>query len=142
MIERYRDGVVPEAEADAALIGGQDGFEGLVDGVRELLDRAELTQALAEIWARVRRLNRYVEEARPWDLAKDPTRAADLDRVLFGLADGLRVLALLLYPYMPATSDRVLDALGEESRELAELGSRGGGQRIERIAPLFPRVEA
>ena len=63
---------------------------------RELLDRAELTAALEAIWQRVRRLNRYVEEQAPWKLAKDEARAADLDRVLRSLAEGLRVVAVLL----------------------------------------------
>jgi methionyl-tRNA synthetase len=142
MIERYREGVVPQAEPDPALLEGDDGFDGLVPRVEELLDRAELTQALAEIWERVRRLNRYVEESRPWDLAKDDPRAADLDRVLYSLAEGVRVLALLLHPYMPSTSDRLLGALAEPSRELAVLGSRGGGQNVERIPPLFPKLES
>jgi methionyl-tRNA synthetase len=141
MIERYREGVVPQAEVDAALVGGEDGFEGLVERVKELLDRAELTQALAEIWERVRRLNRYVEEARPWDLAGDDSEAERLDEVLYGLAEGLRVVTLLLHSYMPAISDRLLEALAAPERRLAEFGSRGGGQRIERIAPLFPKVE-
>jgi methionyl-tRNA synthetase len=132
---------VPGAEPDPALFEGDDGFEGLVPRVEELLDRAELTQALSEIWERVRRLNRYVEESRPWDLAKEPELAADLDLVLYSLADGARVLALLLYPYMPATSSRLLDALGEHDRELAELGSAPGGRKVERIPPLFPKLE-
>jgi hypothetical protein len=43
---------------------------------------------------------------------------------------------------MPETTARLLDALGEPSRELAELGSRAGGRRLERIPPLFPKLEA
>jgi hypothetical protein len=43
---------------------------------------------------------------------------------------------------MPEVSDRLLDALGEGGRELAEFGSRGGGQRVEKLAPLFPKLEA
>ena len=132
---------MPEAEVDPVLVSGEDGFEGIVPRVEELLDRAELTQPLGEIWDRVRRLNRYVEESRPWDLAKDESSAADLDRVLYSLAEGVRVLALLLRPYMPATSDRLLDALGEPDRELAELGSAPGGRKVERIPPLFPKLE-
>ncbi len=141
MIERYRDGVVPEAELDVALREGDEGLDGLTGRVAELLDRAELTSALEEVWARVRRLNRYVEESRPWDLAKDPAHAADLDRVLYGLAEGLRVVGLLLYPYIPDSAGRLLDALGEEGRELAEPGSRGGGARVERIPALFPKLD-
>src|SRR6478752_705041 len=81
MIERYRDGVVPDAEPDPELTGGEGGLAGLEGRVAELLDRTELTQALEEIWVRVRRLNRYVEETRPWDLAKDVDQAARLDVV-------------------------------------------------------------
>ncbi len=143
MIERFRDGVVPEAEADPALEGGDGGLAGLAAEVSELLDGAELTQALEAIWTRVRRLNRYVEETKPWELAKDGDRAAaDLDRVLFSLAEGVRVVTLALHAYMPETTARLLDALGEPSRGLAEFGSGSGGAAIERIPPLFPKLDA
>jgi methionyl-tRNA synthetase len=132
---------VPEAEPDPELAGGEDGLAGLEHRVAELLDRAELTQALEEIWVRVRRLNRYVEETRPWDLAKDPEQADRLDEVLYGLAEGVRVVSLLLHAYMPETVDRLLAALGEDERALASFGSRGGGQAIGKLAPLFPKIE-
>jgi methionyl-tRNA synthetase len=90
----------------------------------------------------VRRLNQYVEESRPWDLAAEPDRSQRLDQVLYTLAEGLRVTTLLLFSYMPETAGRLLDALDEPRRELTELGSRGGGQQIERLPPLFPKVEA
>jgi methionyl-tRNA synthetase len=151
MIERYRDGVVPEASEDPALCEGDDALEGVDGVVRELLDRLELTQALEAIWSRVRRLNRYVEESKPWELAKDeaqgqgepgqPLAADRLDLVLYNLAEGIRVLALLLHPYMPESSGRLLDALAEGNRELDAFGARGGGARIERIAPLFPKLD-
>jgi methionyl-tRNA synthetase len=139
MTERYREGEVPAAELDPAIAAD---FKGAADRVRELLDRSELTQALEEIWKLVRRLNQYVEETRPWDLAKEDGERERLDQVLYNLAEGLRVTTLLLHPYMPETSGRLLDALGEPSRELAELGSREGGWRLERIPPLFPKLEA
>jgi methionyl-tRNA synthetase len=138
MTERYRDGSVPEADVDAAIAAD---FDGAPDRVRGLLDRAELSQALEEIWKLVRRLNQYVEETRPWDLSKDEGDDERLDQVLYTLAEGLRVTTLLLHPFMPETTGRLLDALGESSRELAELGSREGGRQIERIPPLFPKLE-
>ncbi len=137
MIDRYRDARVPEAAVDPALAVD---FEGLVDRVRALLDDAQVSQALDEIWKQVRRLNRYVEETRPWDLAKEAAGDERLDQVLYNLAEGVRVTTLLLAPYLPATAERLLDALGEENRALAELGSRGGGQSVERLPPLFPKV--
>ncbi|MGH2981308.1 MAG: class I tRNA ligase family protein, partial [Solirubrobacterales bacterium] len=139
MIDRYVEGLIPDAEPDPGLAPD---FEGAVERVRGLLDLAELTQALEEIWKRVRRLNQYVEESRPWDLAKDEAESERLDTVLYNLAEGLRVTSLLLVPYLPDSAGRLLDALGEGDRELADLGSRGGGQRIERLAPLFPKIDA
>jgi methionyl-tRNA synthetase len=141
MVARYRDGVVPDAEPDPELARGSDGLDGVETTVAELLDRAELTQALEEIWVRVRRLNRYVEETRPWDLAKEGGNPARLDQVLYSLCEGVRVLALLLAAYMPESSDRLLDALGEPERRLAAFGSRPGGQSAGKLAPLFPKVE-
>jgi methionyl-tRNA synthetase len=142
MVDRYRDGVVPDGALDAELLGGKDGLGDLVGEIRELLDRVELTQALDAIWRRVRRLNRYVEETKPWELAKDDGAGERLDQVLYSLVEGLRAVTLVLLPYIPETSETLLAALGEEGRELAEPGSRGGGTRVERIAPLFPKIDA
>jgi methionyl-tRNA synthetase len=138
MIDRYRGGTVPEAEPDPQLAAD---FEGAADRVRDLLDRAELTQALEAIWKLVRRLNQYVEESRPWDLAKDEAQEKRLDVVLYNLAEALRVTSLLLVPYLPDSAGRLLDGLEEQGRELAELGSRAGGQRVEKLPPLFPKIE-
>jgi methionyl-tRNA synthetase len=137
MIGRYRDGAVPEAEAEDALASE---FEGAPDRVKALLDDAQLTQALEEVWKLVRRLNQYVEETKPWELSKDDAAAGRLDSVLYGLAEGLRVTTLLLHAYMPETTDRLLDALAESGRELAQFGSRGGGQSLGDLAPLFPKL--
>jgi methionyl-tRNA synthetase len=136
MIDRYRDGVVPEGKPDPEL-----GLEGLDGVVRGLLDDAQLSRALEEIWTRVRRLNAYVEESKPWELAKDESEAERLDSVLYNLAEGIRFLALLLHPYMPESSGKLLDALAEGNRELDAFGARAGGQTIERIPPLFPKLD-
>jgi methionyl-tRNA synthetase len=138
MVDRYRDGVVPVAQVDATLA---EDFEGTAARFSDLLDRAELTQALDLVWALVRRLNRFVEETQPWVLAKDEADPERLDEVLYNLVEGLRVLTLLLIPYLPQTSETLLAALEEEGRTLAELGSREGGQKVERVPPLFPKID-
>ena len=89
----------------------------------------------------MRRLNQYVEQTKPWELAKDDSQAERLDQVLYGLAEGLRVTTLLLLPYMPETAEKLLDALSENDRVLAGFGSRGGGQKVEKVPPLFPKLE-
>jgi methionyl-tRNA synthetase len=137
MVVRYRDGAVAAGPPDPALAPDFDGLTARVEG---LIGKAELTLALEEIWERVRRLNRYVEEQAPWQLAKDESRARDLDRVLTTLAEGLRVVAVLLWPYLPASSQRLLDALGTGDLSLAGavLGA-GRIERVERIESLFPK---
>jgi methionyl-tRNA synthetase len=140
MIARYRDGVVPASEPSAELAGELDG---LADAVRKYFDRAELTAALEEIWARgVRRLNRYVEEQAPWALAKGD-ESERLDEVLYSLAEGLRLISVLLHPYMPETTTRLLDALGQADVSLdgAMFGARPGGATLGELPPLFPKVE-
>jgi methionyl-tRNA synthetase len=139
MVARYCDGTVPDVEPDGQLGGDLDG---LADRVSALLDQADLTGALEEIWQRVRRLNRYVEERAPWQLAKDEARAHELDVALRSLAEGLRVVAVLLHPYMPASSERLLAALGRPELELAgaRYGAAPGGQQVEAIEALFPKT--
>jgi methionyl-tRNA synthetase len=139
MLVRYRDGIVPDVAPDPALASD---FAGLADEVSGLLDRAEITHALDRIWQRVRRLNRYVEERAPWQLAKDPDRAEELDVALRSLAEGLRVVTVLLHPYLPASADRLLAALGDGKLALAgaEYGARPGGARVEQLPPLFPKT--
>jgi methionyl-tRNA synthetase len=139
MVVKYRDGVVPEAEPDAALSAD---FDSLPERVCALLDEAQIGQALEEIWVLVRRLNRYVEESQPWVLAKSPEDAARLDQVLYGLVEGLRVVTLLLHPYLPNSSATLLEALDHSALELDGFGTRPGGYTVERIPPLFPKLEA
>jgi methionyl-tRNA synthetase len=124
MVQRYRDGVVPAVSRDPALDAD---LEGLPEEVAALMDRAEPTQALDRIWQRVRRLNRYVEERAPWQLARDEAAADELDQTLASLIEGLRTVTVMLEPYMPATTEKLLSALG----------SPGGS--VGSLEPLFPK---
>jgi methionyl-tRNA synthetase len=137
MINRYRDGALADADPDPALVAE---FDGLAAQVSAHVDRAEITQALEAIWQRVRRLNRYVEEQAPWQLAKDEARAADLDRVLRGLAEGLRTVTVLLWPWLPESADKLLAALGAPDRSLAAAALDGGRvEHVSALEPLFPK---
>jgi methionyl-tRNA synthetase len=137
MVQRYRQGAVSPGELDPALASD---FDGMTATVCAFIDRAELTLALDEIWQRVRRLNRYVEECAPWVLAKDPARAAELDRVLRTLVEGLRAVTVMLWAFLPASAERLLDALGAPQRSLA--GAELGAGRVVAVRPiesLFPK---
>jgi methionyl-tRNA synthetase len=137
MVVRYRDGVVTAGAPDPALVPD---FDGLPARVQELIGKAELTLALEEIWQRVRRLNRYVEEQAPWQLAKHDSRAKELDRVLCTLVEGLRVVAVLLWPYLPASTEKLLAALGAPDLSLAGAALGAGRiQHVSTIESLFPK---
>jgi methionyl-tRNA synthetase len=135
MLRRYREGVVPEAPLDLS-----EEFAGLSEDVAARLSAADLTGALDAIWQLVRRLNRYVEEQAPWTLAKDEATAPDLDRVLRTLAEGVRTLAVLLWPWIPASSEKLLAALGrpDTSYAKAQFGADVPEAAAE-LEPLFPK---
>jgi methionyl-tRNA synthetase len=139
MLARYRDGAVPEAEAEPELA---QSFDGLTEAVCDRLEAVDLTGALDEIWRRVRRLNAYLQDEKPWQLAKDDAQAERLDRVLYGTAEGLRVVSVLLHAYLPAATARLLQALGREDTAIAAASfGAPGGARIGELGQLFPRVE-
>jgi methionyl-tRNA synthetase len=139
MIARYRDGALRKAPGAGAIDA-----DGLRTALVEHLDRFDITAALEEIWVAVRRLNQHVEATAPWTLAKDESKADELDSVLYDLADGLCAVAVAVSPYLPETAPRILEALGQPAdlslgrvRPLAAESAEG----IEPAPPLFPRVE-
>ena len=141
MINSFRDGVVPDAQPPAELAAE---FDGLLEAVNARIDDVELTAALDEIWRRIKRLNRYVQDEQPWKLAKDPAESERVDQVLYTAAEGLRVVAVLLHAFMPVKSEQLLAALGREDLDLegARLGAVPGGATVGELGQLFPRVEA
>jgi methionyl-tRNA synthetase len=137
MVHRYREGVVPRGALDPAL----DDDLAIAQPVADALDRVDLTGALDRIWHVVRRLNRYVEEQAPWQLARDEARSDDLDRTLRSLIEGLRVVTVLLHAYMPQATETVLSALGQPVTDYAHarFGAGEGGSGLGRLEPLFPK---
>jgi methionyl-tRNA synthetase len=143
MVDRYRGGEVPaDPGGDAALAAE---VASTVDAVTAHIDALDLTRALEEAWSLVRRLNQLVEERAPWTLAKDPDRAGELDQVLASLAEGLRAAAILVWPYIPGSAERILERLGQPADEVslarAAWGAGVPGARVSPGDPLFPRVE-
>ena len=140
MLKRYRNGAVPgrsdELAAEVSLA---------VNETVAHLKANELQAALVSIWAIVGRANQYVDQTKPFNLAKDAAQARRLDDVLYNLAETCRILAVLLWPFMPTSAEKMFAQLG-----LAELPNRwtlagwGGlvaGHAIGEPAPLFPRKD-
>jgi methionyl-tRNA synthetase len=143
MIARYRGGVLPAVPSDISPVKAV--LEPLGDDVARRLDAYDLTGALERIWEVVRALNKHVEASAPWLLAKDESRAAELDAVLYDLVDGLRVVATALASYLPETAPAILAALrqpADVSWDRVAYGLTSSLEGIEAAPPLFPRLEA
>jgi len=138
MIVRYRDGRVPE---------GRNALEPVHESVAARLDAVDLSGALEEIWTLVRSANRFVEEQQPWVLARseEPEQVRALDDALYTLADTVRALGVMLYPYIPTSAEKILAAFGDPGGiewERAALGTLAAGSEVHQPEPLFPRVES
>lgn len=113
MIEKYDNGVVPvahgedEIDKDLKAIALNAGHK-----VEKEMDKFAFNQALEEIWVVVRRANKYIDEKAPWVLAKDEAKKDELDTVMHNLAETIRIISVLIYPFMHTTSDAIRKQLG------------------------------
>ena len=91
----------------------------------------------------VNRANQYVDQTAPFKLAKDPARAARLDEVLYNLAEASRIIAVLLWPFLPGTAAKIYAQLGIQAEPnlmaMAAWGGLAEGHPIGEVAALFPR---
>jgi methionyl-tRNA synthetase len=140
MLRRYRGGVVPARSEDLA-----EEARRVTQQTRALLEQNQLQAALLAIWSLVTRANQFVDQTAPFKLAKDPAQAQRLDAVLYALAETCRVLAVLLWPFLPETAAKIYAQLA--LKELpnrftaAEWGGLPPGHRIGEPTPLFPRKD-
>ena len=143
MIARYRGGAIPGGPARGSELEAV--IADMHDNVPRDLDAFDITGAVDRIWLLVRDLNRHVTERAPWTLAKDEAKAAELDQVLYDLAEGLRVSAIALWAYLPETAPKILEALGQPAEfdwDLVEYGRLAPATTVEAAVPLFPRFDA
>jgi methionyl-tRNA synthetase len=140
MIKRYRQGIIPTRSDELA----PDAARALTSTVQHLREY-QLQSALESIWGLINRANQYVDQTAPFKLAKDPTQAARLDAVLYNLAESCRVLAVLLRPFLPSTSEKIFTQLGlsgvPDKFTEASWGKLTPGQSIGEPAALFPRKD-
>jgi len=147
MTKRYFGGRVPPSHD---LMDGQvrsQAERSLKELDRHISDLA-FQQALTSIWDLVDLLNKYLDETAPWGLAKDEGKRRELEAVLYNCLEALRLLAIMLSPFMPSAAQRLWEMLGFDSKveeaRIEEVGRWGllpEGQQTQPPSPLFPRVE-
>jgi methionyl-tRNA synthetase len=140
MLKRYRNGVVPARADELAREANK-----VAADARTLLEQNQLQATLLSLWSLVARANQYVDQTAPFKLAKDPAQAKRLDEVLYSLAETCRVLAVLLWPFLPGTATKIYAQLGltgaPDKFAAATWGALQPGHKIGEPAPLFPRKE-
>lgn len=147
MIEKYHGGVVTHKEGTEAV---DKEFIALVNetvaGYSDAMDHMELNQAIKDVWNLIGRANKYIDETAPWILAKDQAQAERLQAVMYNLAEALRIIAILIAPFVPVTAPKIYEQLGlgkPESFFMADAiwGKLATGTKVQKGEPLFPRIE-
>ena len=149
MIGKFQGGIIEGSASkrpvDEALVA--DAMD-TVKAYEEEMEKLALTPAVKTVWAFIGRANKYIDETAPWALAKDPSKKAELDAVLYHLAESLRIISGLISPFLPQTAPKIrqqlgcVDALAAPSLDDLKIWGRlPAGQKISAAEPLFPRIE-
>ncbi len=140
-IQAFRSG---ETEVDQDL---EKTIKTTIDNVENAMDEMQFSVSLASIWELINRTNKYIDETEPWILAKDETKRERLGNVLAHLAESLRIIAVLLQPFLTEAPVQIWKQLGIADENLKtwesakELGLIPAGTKVEKGKPLFPRLD-
>lgn len=146
MIEKYNNGIVPDATSE-------DEFDkdlksvaiSAAPKVEAHMDKFSFHLALEEIWILVRRANKYIDEKMPWALAKDESKKAELDTCLHNLSEAIRIVSILIYPFMHSTSAEIRKQMGlwyaDVVWEDAMTFEMMYQEQVKKGNPIFPRLD-
>ena len=148
MVEKYNGGEIVESQAvlefDEDLKKIAVSTANRVEAKMEVLD---YSNALEEIWKLIRRTNKYIDETMPWALAKEEEKKAELDTVLYNLIESIRIISVLIQPFMHHTSRGIWAQIGavEGEKTVWEaskiFGLTEAGTKVKKGESLFPRID-
>ena len=148
MIDKYFGGIIPvqrrKGEFDDEL---QTMLAELPLKVEDLMDKLQFSTALSEIWRMISRTNKYVDETMPWVLAKTEESRPRLAAVMYNLAESLRIVSILLQPFMPETPEKIWQQLGiagssaVEWESACKWGIYPEGVSVNKGEVIFPRID-
>lgn len=148
MVKRYRKGVVPQPSVEGELERElQQVSQEARERASQLLEAWEIGNSLSAIWHFVRRANQYIEQSEPWRLAKQPDQAGRLDTVLYSAAEATRIMAILLFPFIPSSCNKIMEQLGLAPVQPGDWvnATAWGARPLQQVIPgnvLFPRLDA
>lgn len=149
MIEKYFDGIIPAPDCPEEIDGElKDLAVSTITNVEKYMDKYNFSNALAEIWTLIRRTNKYIDETSPWALAKEEEKRGRLGTVLYNLAESIRIVSILIQPFLTKTPAKIWDQLGiGEKMELAvwdaarTWGKLPVGVHVHKGEAIFPRLD-
>ncbi len=147
MIEKYFGGKVPQASSNIFKIPLLQNTLNLWDEVTRAILNYDPREALAKVWSIITAANQFVEEKKPWVLAKDPAKQQELADALYALAECVAHIAVLLQAFMPATAKTMLGRLKVQAYQHIRNGKDfckafvTAETLIEKGEPLFPRLD-
>ena len=149
MINKYNKGIIEKPSeirsVDQALI--DDALKTVAE-YKNLMDNMKLSDSIKLVWSFISRSNKYIDETTPWVLGKDESRKAELNRVLYDLVESLRIISVMIEPFIPVTARRIWSQLNLaqdfSAVRLSDIESWGNfpiGKQINKPEQLFPRIE-
>lgn len=146
MTNKYFDGVVQPGDVSEDIDNELKSLAvETVGKVDKLLSEYRVSDTLDAIFTLAKRCNKYIDETTPWALAKDEEKKARLGTVLYNLLESIRFIAVLLSPFMPETSDKILAQLNTDIKDydsLSAFGALKAGTVVGKAEPLFARIDA
>jgi methionyl-tRNA synthetase len=147
MIEKYCGGAFPKGNNELAVSLATWRVPERIQQVRSLYEQYQFTRVLEEIWRLITDVDLLISEQKPWTLAEDPAKRAQLETVLWIAADTLRAVAVLAHPVIPTATEKLWRALGqsgfvgEQRVDELQWGTLRAGTKIAKAETLFPRIE-
>jgi methionyl-tRNA synthetase len=145
MVDKYFEGVIPAPTAkediDNELITLALKTPVEVD---KAIDNLKIPEALERIWELIGRANKYIDETTPWILARDEEKKARLGTVLYNLVESLRIVSVLVAPFLPTTSEKMNSQLNIELTTWESLVAFDGtraGTKVNKGEVIFPRID-
>lgn len=147
MTNKYFDGLVEDRKVSEDVDQDlKDVITGSYSKAEALMDTYHVADAMKEIFNVFKRLNKYIDETEPWNLAKDPEKKDRLATVLYNLTEGIVIGASLLSPFMPETADKIAAQLNTKLRDFDQLDQFGlypnGNHVTEEPEVIFQRLDA
>ncbi len=146
MTNKYFDGVVQPGDVTEELDGELKALAvETVGKVDKLLSEYRVSDTLDAIFTLAKRCNKYIDETAPWALAKDESKKARLGTVLYNLLESIRFVAVLLSPFLPETSEKILSQINTDIKDydsLSAFGALKAGTVVGKAEPLFARIDA